>query len=54
MTSREPAPLRIKQVEARARPPRRSSSRQLIMALEGLGVGALHRKTAASVATASV
>lgn len=54
VTSREPAPLRIKQVEPRARPPRRSSSRQLIMALEGLGVGGPHRKTAASVATASV
>lgn len=51
VTSREPAPLRIKQVEPRARPPRRSSRRQLNMALDGLGV---HRKTAESAATASV
>lgn len=54
VTSREPAPLRITQVEPRARPPRRSSRRQLNMALHGLGVGGLHRKTAASAATASV
>lgn len=54
VTSREPAPLRITQVEPRARPPRRSSRRQLNMALDGLDVSGLHLNTTASTATAFV